>query len=58
MGRTAVVVNFGMVEWVKHGKLRYLHVMRLNEENYVRRVYEGRTEGGGCQEETTNEMGQ
>ncbi len=48
MAVTANGVECGVVEWVKRGALRWLgHVMRMGENEFVNRVYEGRIEGGG-----------
>ncbi len=39
-----------MVEWVKRSTLRwYGHVMRMNECDFAKRVYESTIEGGGRQ---------
>ncbi len=47
MGVTAKGVKCGVVEWVKCGALRWIgHVMRIGENEFVKRVYEGRIEGG------------
>ena len=35
-----------MVEWEKHGKLRWFgHVMRINENEFVKRLYTSHDEG-------------
>ncbi len=37
-----------MVEWVKHDALRWFgHIIRMGENEFVKRVYEGRIEGRG-----------
>lgn len=46
MSEAAVGVDHGVVEWVKNGTLRwYEHVMGVNEDNFVKKVYESRTSG-------------
>lgn len=48
INEVAMGVDFGVVEWVKHGTLRcYGHVVGVNEDNFVKRSYESRIEGGG-----------
>ncbi len=48
MGVTVKGVECGVVEWVKCGALRrFGHVMRMEENAFVKSVYEGRIEGGG-----------
>ncbi len=41
MSETAVGMNCGVVEWVKRSTLRwYRHVMRMNECDFTKTVYE------------------
>ncbi len=43
MSVTAKGVECGVVEWVKRGALRWFgHVMRMKENEFVKRVFEGR----------------
>ncbi len=48
MSETAVGMDCGMVEWVKRNTLRwYEHVMRMNECDFTKMVYESTIEGRG-----------
>ncbi len=48
MSKTVVGMDCGMVEWVKPSTLRwYGHVMRMNECDFTKRVYESTIEGRG-----------
>lgn len=43
MGVTTKEMDYGMVEWVKHGMLRFFWTG--NENEFVKRMYEGRMVG-------------
>ncbi len=48
MSETAVGMDCGVGEWVKRSTLRwYGHVMRMNECDFAKRVYESKIEGRG-----------
>ncbi len=48
MSETAVGMDYGVIEWVKRSTLRwYGHVMRMNECDFTKRVYESTIEGRG-----------
>ncbi len=48
MGESAVGTDCGVVEWVKRRTVRwYGHVMRMNECNFTKKVYESTIGGRG-----------
>ncbi len=48
MSKSAVGMDCGVVEWVKQSTLRwYGHVMRMNECDFTKKIYESTTEGRG-----------
>ncbi len=48
MSESAVGMDCGVVEWVKRSTLRwYEHVMRMNECDFTKKVYESIIEGRG-----------
>ncbi len=48
MSETAVGMDCRVVEWVKRNTLRwYGHVMRMNECDFMKKVYESTIEGRG-----------